>query len=235
MKKIIITELEGVIDKYDTGRHSEILYNVSDEVVETEAEVADYPVTVFITEGGYAKKIRTANLRMSGEQKLKEGDRIIESVECSNRDEILAFTNAHQVYKAKVDDFQDTKASVLGEYVPSKLDMEEKEEVSYIAVFSEYKGYMIFVFENGKIAKVDMSAYETKTNRKKLINAYSDKSPLAAALYLPEDTDIVICASNGRKLLVNTASILPKTTKNTQGVQAMTLRSEERRVGKECT
>ncbi len=230
MKKIIITELEGVIDKYDTGRHSEILYNVSDEVVETEAEVADYPVTVFITEGGYAKKIRTANLRMSGEQKLKEGDRIIESVECSNRDEILAFTNAHQVYKAKVDDFQDTKASVLGEYVPSKLDMEEKEEVSYIAVFSEYKGYMIFVFENGKIAKVDMSAYETKTNRKKLINAYSDKSPLAAALYLPEDTDIVICASNGRKLLVNTASILPKTTKNTQGVQAMTLKKKADKV-----
>ncbi len=230
MKKIIITELEGVIDKYDTGRHSEILYNVSDEVVETEAEVADYPVTVFITEGGYANKIRTANLRMSGEQKLKEGDRIIESVECSNRDEILAFTNAHQVYKAKVDDFQDTKASVLGEYVPSKLDMEEKEEVSYIAVFSEYKGYMIFVFENGKIAKVDMSAYETKTNRKKLINAYSDKSPLAAALYLPEDTDIVICASNGRKLLVNTASILPKTTKNTQGVQAMTLKKKADKV-----
>ena len=230
MKKIIITELEGVIDKYDTGRHSEILYNVSGEVVETEAEVADYPVTVFITEGGYAKKIRTANLRMSGEQKLKEGDRIIESVECSNRDEILAFTNAHQVYKAKVDDFQDTKASVLGEYVPSKLDMEEKEEVSYIAVFSEYKGYMIFVFENGKIAKVDMSAYETKTNRKKLINAYSDKSPLAAALYLPEDTDIVICASNGRKLLVNTASILPKTTKNTQGVQAMTLKKKADKV-----
>ena len=230
MKKIIITELEGVIDKYDTGRHSEILYNVSDEVVETETEVADYPVTVFITEGGYAKKIRTANLRMSGEQKLKEGDRIIESVECSNRDEILAFTNAHQVYKAKVDDFQDTKASVLGEYVPSKLDMEEKEEVSYIAVFSEYKGYMIFVFENGKIAKVDMSAYETKTNRKKLINAYSDKSPLAAALYLPEDTDIVICASNGRKLLVNTASILPKTTKNTQGVQAMTLKKKADKV-----
>ena len=230
MKKIIITELEGVIDRYDTGRHSEILYNVSDEVVEIETEVADYPVTVFITEGGYAKKIRTANLRMSGEQKLKEGDRIIESVECSNKDEILAFTNAHQVYKAKVDDFQDTKASVLGEYVPSKLDMEEKEEVSYIAVFSEYKGYMIFVFENGKIAKVDMSAYETKTNRKKLINAYSDKSPLAAALYLPEDTDIVICASNGRKLLVNTASILPKTTKNTQGVQAMTLKKKADKV-----
>ncbi len=129
-----------------------------------------------------------------------------------------------------MDDFQDTKASVLGEYVASKLNMEEEEETSYIAVFSEYKGYMVFVFENGKIAKVDMAAYETKTNRKKLINAYSDKSPLAAAMYLPEDTDIVICASNGRKLLVNTASVLPKTTKSTQGVQAITLKKKSDKV-----
>ena len=230
MKKIIISELENVINKYDTGRKSEILYDVSDEEVEIENTAADYPVTMFITEGGYAKKIRTANLRMSGEQKVKEGDKILEAVECSNRDEILAFSNKNQVYKAKVDDFQDTKASVLGEYVPSKLDMEEGEEIAYIAVFSEYKGYMIFVFENGKIAKVDMSAYETKTNRKKLINAYSDKSPLAAALYLAEDTDIVICGSNGRKLLLNTASVLPKTTKNTQGVQAMTLKKKNDKV-----
>ncbi len=230
MKKIIISELENVINKYDTGRKTEILYDVPDEDIETESAAADYPVTMFITEGGYAKKIRTANLRMSGEQKLKEGDRILETVECSNRDEILAFSNKNQVYKAKVDDFQDTKASVLGEYVPSKLNMEEGEEIAYIAVFSEYKGYMIFVFENGKIAKVDMSAYETKTNRKKLINAYSDKAPLSAALYLEEDTDIVICGSNGRKLLLNTASILPKTTKNTQGVQAMTLKKKSDRV-----
>lgn len=226
MKKIIIGELENVINKYDTGRKTEILYDVSDEDIEVESAAADYPVTMFITEGGYAKKIRTANLRMSGEQKVKEGDKILEAVECSNKDEILAFSTKNQVYKAKVDDFQDTKASVLGEYVPSKLNMEEGEEIAYIAVFSEYKGYMIFVFENGKIAKVDMSAYETKTNRKKLINAYSDKSVLAAALYLSEDTDIVICGSNGRKLLLNTASILPKTTKNTQGVQAMTLKKK---------
>ena len=230
MRKIIISELENVINKYDTGRKTEILYDVTDEDTEMESTAADYPVTMFITEGGYAKKIRTANLRMSGEQKVKEGDRILETVECSNRDEILAFSNKNQVYKAKVDDFQDTKASVLGEYVPSKLNMEEGEEIAYIAVFSEYKGYMIFVFENGKIAKVDMSAYETKTNRKKLINAYSNKAPLAAALYLKEDTDIVICGSNGRKLLLNTASILPKTTKNTQGVQAMTLKKKSDRV-----
>lgn len=230
MKKIIIGELENVINKYDTGRKTEILYDVSDEDIEVESAAADYPVTMFITEGGYAKKIRTANLRMSGEQKVKEGDKILEAVECSNKDEILAFSTKNQVYKAKVDDFQDTKASVLGEYVPSKLNMEEGEEIAYIAVFSEYKGYMIFVFENGKIAKVDMSAYETKTNRKKLINAYSDKSVLAAALYLSEDTDIVICGSNERKLLLNTASILPKTTKNTQGVQAMTLKKKSDKV-----
>ncbi len=230
MKKIIIGELENVINKYNTGRKTEILYDVSDEDIEVESAAADYPVTMFITEGGYAKKIRTANLRMSGEQKVKEGDKILEAVECSNKDEILAFSTKNQVYKAKVDDFQDTKASVLGEYVPSKLNMEEGEEIAYIAVFSEYKGYMIFVFENGKIAKVDMSAYETKTNRKKLINAYSDKSVLAAALYLSEDTDIVICGSNERKLLLNTASILPKTTKSTQGVQAMTLKKKSDKV-----
>ncbi len=230
MKKIIIGELENVINKYDTGRKTEILYDVSDEDIEVESAAADYPVTMFITEGGYAKKIRTANLRMSGEQKVKEGDKILEAVECSNKDEILAFSTKNQVYKAKVDDFQDTKASVLGEYVPSKLNMEEGEEIAYIAVFSEYKGYMIFVFENGKIAKVDMSAYETKTNRKKLRNAYSDKSVLAAALYLSEDTDIVICGSNERKLLLNTASILPKTTKSTQGVQAMTLKKKSDKV-----
>lgn len=230
MKKIIIAELENVIDKYDTGRRSEILYDINDEETEEENDIPDYPVTMFITAGGYAKKIRTANLRMSGEQKLKEGDKIIETVECSNKDEILAFSTRAQVYKAKLDDFQDTKASVLGEYVPSKLNMEDGEEIAYIAVFSEYKGYMIFVFENGKMAKVDMSAYETKTNRKKLINAYSDKSPLVSALYLTEDTDIVICGSNGRKLLVNTASVSPKTTKSTQGVQAMTLKKKSDKI-----
>lgn len=230
MKKIIIAELENVIDKYDTGRRTEILYDVPESDADTEPDVPDYPVTVFITEGGYAKKIRTANLRMSGEQKLKEGDTIIETVECSNKDELLAFSTKSQVYKAKVDDFPDTKASVLGEYVASKLNMEEGEETAYIAVFSEYRGYMIFVFENGKIAKVDMSAYETKTNRKKLINAYSDKSPLVSALYLPEDADIVICGSNGRKILLNTAAVSPKTTKSTQGVQAMTLKKKSDKV-----
>ena len=230
LKKIIIAELEEVIKKYDTGRRSEILYEIEDEAVSTEPEIADYPVTMFISEGGYVKKIRTANLRMSGEQKVKEGDKIIESVECSNRDELLAFTTLHQVYKAKIDDFQDTKASVLGEYIPAKLNMDEGEETAYVAVLSEYKGHMIFVFEDGKLAKVDIQAYETKTNRKKLINAYSDKSPLTAALYLPEDTDIVLSCSNGRQLLINTAAITPKTTKNTQGIKAMAMKKKSDKV-----
>lgn len=229
-KQIIISELQNVIKKYDAGRRSEILYDVPEETVSDEPEVADYPVTVFITRGGYVKKIKTANLRMSGEQKVKEGDEVERSVECSNKDELLVFTSKHQVYKAKLDDFQDTKASVLGEYLPGKLEMDEGETVVYTAVLKQYKGYMIFVFENGKLAKVDITAYETKTNRKKLINAFSDKSALAAAIYLEEDTDIVITSQSGRNLLVNTAVILPKTTKSTQGIQAMTLKKKSDKV-----
>lgn len=229
-KQIIISELQNVIKKYDTGRKSEILYEIPEDIETEEPEVADYPVTVFLTHGGYLKKIKTANLRMSGEQKVKEGDAVSRSVECSNKDELLVFTSKHQVYKAKLDDFPDTKASVLGEYLPGKLEMEEGETALYTAVISKYQGYMIFVFENGKLAKVDLSAYETKTNRKKLINAFSDKSPLAAAVYLEEDADIVITSQSGRNLLINTAVILPKTTKSTQGIQAMTLKKKSDKV-----
>ena len=224
MKKIIIKELEEVTKKYDGGRKSEILYEVDDTVEEETVEVADYPVTLFITEHGYFKKIKTANLRMSGEQKIKEGDSLLPEIECSNKDELLFFTNQCQVYKAKVDDFADTKASVLGEYVPGKLEMAEGEQVVYTAVVSEYTGYMIFVFENGKLAKVDMASYATKTNRKKLINAYSNKAPLVQAMYIKEDCEIVLCSSSGRMLLVNTGAILPKTTKDTQGIAAMKLK-----------
>ena len=229
-KQIIISELQNVIKKYDTGRKSEILYEIPEDIETEEPEVADYPVTVFLTHGGYLKKIKTANLRMSGEQKVKEGDAVERSVECSNKDELLVFTSKHQVYKAKLDDFPDTKASVLGEYLPGKLEMEEGETALYTAVISKYQGYMIFVFENGKLAKVDLSAYETKTNRKKLINAFSDKSPLAAAVYLEEDADIVITSQSGRNLLINTAVILPKATKSTQGIQAMTLKKKSDKV-----
>ncbi len=224
MKKIIINELESVAKKYDTGRKSEVIYDVGDESVEEVVEIPDYPVTLFLSEQGYLKKIKTANLRLSGEQKLKEGDKMLPEIECSNKDELLFFTNNRQVYKTHVDDFADTKASVLGEYVPGKLEMAEGEQVIYMAILSEYKGYMIFAYENGKLAKVDISAYSTKTNRKKLINAYSGKAELAQAIYIQEDTDIVLCSSSGRMLLINTAGILPKTTKDTQGISAMKLK-----------
>lgn len=224
MKKIIISELESVAKKYDTGRKSEVIYDIGDESVEEVVEIPDYPVTLFLSEQGYLKKIKTANLRLSGEQKLKEGDKMLPEIECSNKDELLFFTNNRQVYKTHVDDFADTKASVLGEYVPGKLEMAEGEQVIYMAVLSEYKGYMIFAYENGKLAKVDISAYATKTNRKKLINAYSGKAELSQAIYIQEDTDIVLCSSSGRMLLINTAGILPKTTKDTQGISAMKLK-----------
>lgn len=224
MKKIIISELETVSNKYDTGRKSDVLYDVEEVDVTETVEIADYPVTLFLSEQGYLKKIKTANLRLSGEQKLKEGDKMLPEIECSNKDELLFFTNMCQVYKSKADDFIDNKASVLGEYVPSKLEMQENEQVVYMAVVNDYSGYMLFAFENGKFAKVDMASYATKTNRKKLINAYSSKAPLAQAMYIREDTDIVLCSSSGRMLLINTAGVLPKTTKDTQGISAMKLK-----------
>lgn len=221
-KKIIIKELEEVSKKYSGERKSKILYEV-EEFDATEVQVAeDYPVTLFISKEGYLNKIRTANLRMSGEQKLKEGDSIDRTFECSNRDELLVFTDKQQVYKAKVDDFADGKASQLGIYVPGKLEMEQDEKVVFICVVREYKGYMIFAFENGKVAKVDITAYQTKTNRKKLLKAYSDKNPLVACEYIEEDTELLLTSTSGKMLILNTGALAPKTTKDTQGVAVMT-------------
>ena len=221
-KKIIIKELNEVSEKYAGPRKSEILYEFEEFDSAAAAEIPDYPVTLFITKEGYLNKIRSANLRMSGEQKVKEGDSVLKTFECSNRDEILAFTDKAQVYKAKVDDFADSKASQLGTFVASKLEMESNEKVIYICVIHEYKGYMIFAFENGKVAKVDISAYQTKTNRKKLINAYSAKCPLSCIEYIENDCEIVLCSSNGRMLILNTGALTPKTTKDTIGVSVMT-------------
>ena len=220
-KKIIIKELQGVSDKYSGERRSEILYDFDEFDANEVTEAEDYPVTLFITREGYLNKIKTANLRMSGEQKVKEGDAVERTYECSNRDELLVFTDKMQVYKAKVDGFADGKASQLGIYVPSKLEMEPDENVVYICVLNEYVGYMIFAFENGKVAKVDISAYQTKTNRKKLLKAYSAKSPLAGVTYLKEDAEIVLCSTSGRMLLFNTASLTAKSTKDTIGVSVM--------------
>ncbi|MEG1820150.1 MAG: DNA gyrase subunit A, partial [Oscillospiraceae bacterium] len=191
IKKIIIAELNEVIKKYSQERKSEIMYSVELEEVELEEEVPDYQVTLFFTHSGYFKKITPQSLRMSGEQKLKDGDEIKDIIETTNAKELLFFTDKCQVYKAKVSDFDDTKASVLGDYIPTKLQMDEGENAIYMAVTSDYKGYMLFFFENGKVSKLDMSVYETKTNRKKLIKAYSDKSPIANMLYIQEDGEYV--------------------------------------------
>ncbi|MCH5353731.1 MAG: topoisomerase IV [Acutalibacter sp.] len=228
VKSIIIKELEEVAKKYGKPRRTMILYADEVEEIEVTEEVPDYPVHLFFTEEGYFKKITPLSLRMSGEQKLKEGDKITQQPEATNNTELLFFSDKSQVYKMKASDFPDTKASVLGEYIPARTQMDEGERAVYMAATTDYSGFMLFFFENGKVAKVEMSAYQTKTNRKKLISAYSDKSPLTAALYVKEDCEVLLTASTGRMLLFHTGLILPKTTKNTQGVQAMNVKKGQR-------
>ena len=223
VKKIIIDELTKVSEKYGKDRRSEIIYDDDTEDVIVE-EIPDYEVNLFFTRDGYFKKITPLSLRMSGEQKLKEGDEIVACVNTKNTAELLFFTDKCQVYKAKAGDFDDSKASVLGDFVPTKLEFEKDEKPVYMAVTSDYKGYMLFCFENGKVAKVSMSGYETKTNRKKLIKAYSDKAPLAGIMYIEEDKEIVVSSTAGRHLLVNTGAISPKAAKDTAGVNVMTLK-----------
>lgn len=229
VKKIIVDELKNIADKYGKERRSEIIYSkeIEEEKVEIE-EVPDYAVTLFFTKEGYFKKITPLSLRMSGEHKLKENDEIISTVETTNSTELLFFTNKCQVYKSKASEFDDTKASVLGDFVASKLSMEEGETAISMVALKEYKGYMLFFFENGKVAKVDISAYETKTNRKKLIKAYSDKSPLAAVMYIAQDKELVMKSTAGRYLLFNSGAISAKTTKDSQGVAVMSLKKGHR-------
>lgn len=228
IKQIIIYELKEVVKKYAKPRKTEIIYSVELEEETVEPDIPEYPVTVFFTKGGYFKKITPLSLRMSGTQKLKDGDEIAQTVETTNSAELLFFTNKCQVYKSRACDFDDTKASVLGDYVAAKLEMEEGELPVYMAVTSDYSGYMMFFFENGKAAKVSLDAYRTVTKRKKLIKAFSDKSPVAAVMQLAADEEIVVISSAGRHLLLNTAVILPKTTKDTIGVGVMTLKKGQR-------
>ena len=229
VKKIIVKELEAIADKYGKDRLTEIVYSQEIEEMEEEIEeIPDYPVTLFFTKEGYFKKITPLSLRMSGEHKLKENDEIISTVETTNSTELMFFTNKCQVYKTRANEFDDTKASVLGDYVGTKLQMEPDETAISMVVLKEYKGYMLFFFQNGKVAKVDISAYDTKTNRKKLIKAYSDKSPLVAAIYVPQDKEFVIRSSAGRYLLFNSGAISSKTTKDSQGVAVMALKKGHR-------
>ena len=228
VQAIIISELQNVAKKYGQQRRTMLVYSDEIEEYSEEEEISDYPVNLFFTQEGYFKKITPQSLRMSGEQKLKEGDRVAQQLEAGNTFDLLFFTDRCQVYKARASDFGDTKASVLGEYIPARLGMDEGENAVYMAVTRDYDGYLLFFFENGKAAKVDMSAYATKTNRRKLLGAYSDKSPLVAVLYVKEDCEVLLTSSQGRMLLLHTGAVAPKTTRSTQGVAAMTLRRGQR-------
>ncbi len=188
--------------------------------------VPDYPVTLFVSKEGYLKKITAQSLRMSGEQKFKEGDSLSFSTETTNKAEILAFTDKFQCYKAKLSDFEDGKASQLGEYLPQKLGFDAGENLVQVVLAGDYKGFILFFFENGKAAKVPLSAYETKTNRRKLTGAYSDKSPLIRVVALDADEQMALYSSDGRCAIFSTSQLLPKTTRNTQGVAVLTLKKK---------
>ena len=223
LKNVIIRELQEVSKKYGQPRKTEIVYETAETVEDDEEEqIPDYPVTVFVSKEGYLKKITAQSLRMSGEQKFKEGDALAFSREVSNRWELLVFTDKFQCYKGKLSDFADGKASQLGDYLPQKLGFEPGENLLQVILTADYQGFMLFFFENGKVAKVPLSAYETKTNRKKLTGAFCDKSPVRTITALEEDTQMVIYSSDGRAAIFSTAQLLPKTTRNTQGVAVLT-------------
>ncbi len=227
IRRIILAELESVAAKYGRPRRSVLIYESAGKE-DAEDEIPDYPVNLFFTKDGYFKKITPQSLRMSGEQKLKEGDAVAQQVESANSAELLFFTNRCNVYKARASDFADTKASVLGEYLPAKLGMEEGESPVYMAATADYAGFMIFFFENGKAAKIELSSYETKTNRKKLLKAYADKSPLTACFQIAEDGEFLMTSSQGKVLLLHSGAVPGKTTRSSQGVAAMTLRRNAR-------
>ena len=227
LKNVIISELKKVSEKYGQPRKTQIIYETEQIEPEEEAEeVPDYPVTVFLSREGYLKKITAQSLRMSGEQKFKEGDKLALSRETTNRAELLVFTDKFQCYKTRLSDFDDGKASQLGDYLPQKLGFEQGESVLHVVFPGDYKGFVLFFFENGKAAKVPLSAYETKTNRKKLTGAYSDKSPLKGCIALDADEQVAVYSTDGRAALFSTALLLPKTTRNTQGVAVMTLKKK---------
>jgi DNA gyrase subunit A len=227
LRNVIIGELKQVADKYGQARKTEIVYQVDDVEQEDPSEdIPDYPVTVFVSKEGYLKKITPQSLRMSGAQKFKEGDKLRFSKETSNRAEILVFTDQYQCYKARLSDFEDGKASQLGDYLPQKLGMDAGETVVEVVFPGDYKGFVLFFFENGKAAKVPLSAYETKTNRRRLTGAYSDKSALKACITLERDEQVVLYTSDNRAAIFSTSLLTPKTTRNTIGVTAVSLKKK---------
>ena len=225
IKNIIIKELEDINRKYPMPRRTDIVYAGEVEEYTEEQQIEDYPVTIFLSREGYFKKITSQSLRMSSEQKYKDGDGLKLSFDSSNRRELLILTDKQQIYKVKVADFDDCKASVLGVYLPTKLGMDEGESVITMIDPGDYRSNLLFVFENGKAARIEMSAYETKTNRRKLVNAYSDKSPLVSVIVLDAETDIACYSSDDRVIVFNTSLLQPKSSRSTQGVGVMTLKA----------
>ena len=224
IRKIIVGELEDVRKKYAQPRKTEIIFSHEAEYEEEPEETPDYPVTLFLSREGYFKKITAQSLRMSGEQKFKEGDGLFRQVEATNNTELMFFTDHQQVYKVRAADFADGKASLLGDYLPTKLGMDEEEKVIDLVLPGDYSGHVLFFFENGKCARVSLSAYATTSNRRKLTGAYSDKSPLAALIPLTEDRELALISTEPRALLLHTALLAPKTTRATQGVAVMNMK-----------
>ena len=228
IKTIIVKELKEISEKYGKPRKSIIIYGDIAKYEDDTEEIPDYPVTLFFTKEGYFKKITPQSLRMSGAHKLKDGDEIIQEVEFSNNCDLLFFTDKCRVYKAKASDFADTKTSVLGDYVPAKLSMDEGENAIKMIATKDYKGIILFAFENGKVAKIPLDLYMTKTNRKKLTGAYSDKSPVAGILFIHEDKEFLLKSSSGRMLLTHSGALTLKSTRSTQGVAVMKLKKGHR-------
>ena len=223
VKQIIISELGDIAKKYGKSRKTMFIYGTEDEENEAEEEIPDYPVNLFFTREGYFKKITPQSLRMSGEQKLKENDEIIETYDGSNRAELLFFTDKFQVYKARACDFEDGKASVMGDYLPVKLELDPDERIIKMIAAEDYSGTLVMFFENGKCAKVPMASFETKTRRKKLANAYNDGSPLVSMTLIDGDCEFMLSSDAGKVMIFNTVLILPKAARDTQGVQVMRL------------
>lgn len=222
MKKLIISELTGIMKKYGKDRCTEIIQSEDAVLPEVETFIEDYKLKLFLTEQNYLKKITLVSLRASSEQKLKEDDRMLCEWEASNKDEVLFFSNKHNCYKMRIYEIADTKASAMGDYLPNLLSMEEDEKIVYMTVTSKYEGFMFFAFESGKIAKVPLASYQTKTNRKKLANAYYEKSPLADVRFLLQDTELIAMSDINKVLIFDTAKIPVKTTRTSQGVQVLT-------------
>jgi len=221
---IIVRELKDVIKKYGEPRRTKIVYEDEIEAFEAEEHVADYTVNVFMSREGYFKKITPLSLRMGGEHKYKDSDGPFLAFESQNRNELLIFTDRQQVYKARVRDFDDTKASNLGTYLPTTLEMDEGENAIYLLDPGDYSGHIVFFFENGKAARIELSTYATKTNRKKLTGAYSDKSPVRSIVPLGEDMELAAYSADGRAIIFSSSLLAPKTTRSTQGVQVMSLK-----------